>query len=99
MDVPGKWIDRAGGHRAFDKLILDLNNSVRENYQRRERLGDHRLAQPVRCIAWLGARLIPSQDSAARSMAQELLDSPFDVNPGCIQERDTVVRALTKDQR
>ena len=37
MDVPGKWIDRAGGHRSLDKLILDLNNSVSQTYGRRER--------------------------------------------------------------
>ena len=25
MDLPGKWIDRAGQRRSLDKLILDLN--------------------------------------------------------------------------
>jgi hypothetical protein len=25
MDVPGKWIDRAGQRRSLAKLILDLN--------------------------------------------------------------------------
>ncbi len=28
MDVPGKWIDRAGQRRSLDKLILDLNSLV-----------------------------------------------------------------------
>jgi hypothetical protein len=38
MDVPGKWIDRAGQHRALDSLILDLDSSVSETCGRRERL-------------------------------------------------------------
>ncbi len=37
MDVPGKWIDRAGQRRSVDKLILYLNSSVSETYGRRER--------------------------------------------------------------
>jgi len=37
IDVPAKWIDRAGQHRSLDKLILDLNSSVSETYGRRER--------------------------------------------------------------
>ncbi len=40
MDVPGKWIDRAGQHRSLDKLILDLNPGapgVSQTYGRRER--------------------------------------------------------------
>ena len=36
MDVPGKWIDRAGQRRSLDKLILDLDSSVSETYGRRE---------------------------------------------------------------
>ena len=36
MDVPEKWIDRAGQHRALDKLILDLNSSVSQTYGRQE---------------------------------------------------------------
>ncbi len=42
MDVPGKWIDRAGQGCSPDKLILDLNPDapgVSETYGRRERLG------------------------------------------------------------
>ncbi len=27
MAVPGIWIDRAGGRRTLDKLILDLNSA------------------------------------------------------------------------
>ena len=37
MDVPGKWIDRAGQRRSLDKLILDLNSSVSETYGRQGR--------------------------------------------------------------
>ena len=37
MDVPGKWIDRAGERRSLDKLILDLDNSGSETDGRRER--------------------------------------------------------------
>ena len=40
MDVPGKWIDRAGRHRALDKLIVKLNSPVSETYGRRERFGE-----------------------------------------------------------
>ncbi|MCK4342829.1 MAG: hypothetical protein KAY37_14020 [Phycisphaerae bacterium] len=36
MDVPGKWIYRAGQRRSLDKLILDLNSSVSKTYGRRE---------------------------------------------------------------
>ena len=36
MDVPGKWVDRPGQHRALDKLILDLDSSVSETYERQE---------------------------------------------------------------
>jgi hypothetical protein len=43
MDVPEKWIDRAGQRRAFDKLILDVDSSASENHGRRERL---RVARP-----------------------------------------------------
>jgi hypothetical protein len=32
------WIDRPGQPRSLDKLILDLDRSVRETYGRRERL-------------------------------------------------------------
>ena len=39
MDVPGKWADRVCQHRAFDKLMLDLNSSAREIYGCRELLG------------------------------------------------------------
>ena len=40
MDVPVKWIDRAGQRRSLDKLILDLNSSVSQTYGLRERLAD-----------------------------------------------------------
>ena len=39
MDVPGKWIDRAAQRRSLDKLILDLNSSVKEPYAHREGRG------------------------------------------------------------
>lgn len=39
MNVPRKWIDRVREHGAFDKLILDQNNSVSETYGRQERAG------------------------------------------------------------
>jgi len=56
MDLPGNWIDRAGQHRAFDKLILDLDSSVSETYGRRERADQWRGAkQSVHCI-WLFCR-------------------------------------------
>lgn len=40
IDVPGKWIDRAGQRRSLDKLILDLNPGapgVSKTYGRGER--------------------------------------------------------------
>ena len=57
MNVPGKWIDRAGQRRSLDKLILDLNSSVSQTYRRQECLGDQRPAKPVRCIALLAVVL------------------------------------------
>ncbi len=39
MDVPGKWIDRAGEHRSLDKLIFALNPGapeVSQTYGRRD---------------------------------------------------------------
>ncbi len=38
----GKWIERVRQHRAFDKLILDLNTPVSKTYGRRKRV-PHRL--------------------------------------------------------
>jgi len=37
MNLPGMRIDRAAQRRALDKLILDLDSSVRETYGRQER--------------------------------------------------------------
>lgn len=39
MDLPEKSIDRVRQQRSLDKLSLDLNSSVSENYGRRERDG------------------------------------------------------------
>ncbi len=57
MDVPGKWIDRAYQHRAFAKVILDLNSSVSQTYGRRERPGSAAAHSAVRPMPLLAGEL------------------------------------------
>lgn len=52
MDVPGKWIDRAGQRRALDKLVLDLDSLVSETYGHRERQALRRRPSSVRRRHW-----------------------------------------------
>ena len=64
MDVPGKWIDRAGQHRPLDKLIFDLDSSVNETHGRRERLPSLAAMEhsgiAVKCKALLDAPSYPT---------------------------------------
>ncbi len=52
MDVPGKSIDRAGQHRAFDKLILDLNSSETETCGWQERVALPRDGASLGVTCW-----------------------------------------------
>ena len=59
MNLPGILIDRAGQRCDLDKLIFDLDSSVRQTYGRRERRFDQRRCEvPSCCISLLASLLI-----------------------------------------
>ena len=59
MDVPEKWIDRVRQHGAFDKLILDLDNSASETYGHRER---RRSLVAYAIVRWITLHLLSHPD-------------------------------------